>query len=69
VYIRVYTTIHHLGQGGRHEELHAVIFMPLGVPTVDILCAAAGDGRLTLAELDERVGAASAPVPSPSSRR
>jgi Domain of unknown function (DUF1707) len=26
--------------------------------TVDILCAAVGDGRLTLAELDERVGAA-----------
>ena len=25
---------------------------------VDILCAAVGDGRLTLAELDERVGAA-----------
>ena len=26
--------------------------------TVDILCAAVGDGRLTLAELEERVGAA-----------
>jgi hypothetical protein len=26
--------------------------------TVDILCAAVGDGRLTLAELDQRVGAA-----------
>jgi Domain of unknown function (DUF1707) len=26
--------------------------------TVDILCAAVGDGRLTLTELDERVGAA-----------
>jgi hypothetical protein len=26
--------------------------------TVDILCAAVGDGRLTLAELDKRVGAA-----------
>jgi hypothetical protein len=26
--------------------------------TVDILCAAVGDGRLTLAELDERVGTA-----------
>jgi len=26
--------------------------------TVDLLCAAVGDGRLTLAELDQRVGAA-----------
>jgi hypothetical protein len=26
--------------------------------TIDILCAAVGDGRLTLTELDERVGAA-----------